>query len=136
MLSVSGWRFTLTNYFFDYRHLIDTDLRTRADDHWIPYYLFCTPCMVKYDIVGRLETMMEDQLFIIHEANLQDKIKPRWRHKTNPFSNDGKTGVSDLAKVYFSQLSRSDVGKLYEKYRLDFELFDYDEKDYHKYVTG
>ena len=91
--------------------------------------------MVKYDIVGHLETMMEDQIFIIHEAKVQDKIKPRWRHKTNPFSNDGSNGVSDLAKVYFSQLSRSDVEKLYEKYRLDFELFDYNEKQYYEYVS-
>lgn len=119
---------------FYLRHLIDTDLRTRADDHWIPYYLFCTPCMVKYNIIGKLETMMEDQMFIIHVANLQDQITPRWRHKTNPFAASTE-GVSEVAKVYFSQLSENEVRELYKKYQLDFELFGYSEKEYYKYVS-
>lgn len=116
------------------RYLIDTDLNQRADDHWIPFYLFCTPCLLKYDIIGKVETMQQDQLLIIYTANLQDKIEPQWRHKTNPFAPTGYNEVSEISKIYFSQLYESDVKQLYEKYKLDFELFQYDAAKYYKYV--
>lgn len=121
-------------YICHFRYLIDTDLNQRADDHWIPFYLFCTPCLLKYDIIGKVETMQQDQLLIIYTANLQDKIKPHWRHKTNPFAPTGYNEVSEVSKIYFSQLYKSDVKQLYEKYKLDFELFQYDAAKYYKYV--
>lgn len=58
-------------------------------------------------------------------ANLQHLIKPRWQHKTT---------VNDVAKMYYSQLSRSDIQRLYQKYQLDFELFNYSIADYVKYA--
>lgn len=78
--------------------------------------------------------MQRDQFLIIYTAHLQDKIKPHWRHKTNPFAPTGHNKVSEVAKIYFSQLNDSDVKELYEKYRLDFELFQYDATEYYKYV--
>lgn len=36
-------------------YLIDTDLASYGDDHWMPYYLFCTPCLVKYDIIAKVD---------------------------------------------------------------------------------
>lgn len=41
--------------------------------------------------------------------------------------------VSSLAKIYFSQLSTEEISKLYEKYKVDFELFEYDHSPYYKY---
>jgi len=38
--------------FVDY--MIETDLGSYGDDHWMPYYLFCTPCLVKYDIIAKV----------------------------------------------------------------------------------
>lgn len=38
--------------FVDY--LIDTDLASYGDDHWMPYYLFCTPCSLNYTIVAKV----------------------------------------------------------------------------------
>jgi len=35
-------------------YVIDTDLGSYGDDHWMPYYLFCTPCLVKYDIITKV----------------------------------------------------------------------------------
>lgn len=34
--------------------MIETDLGSYGDDHWMPYYLFCTPCLVKYDIIAKV----------------------------------------------------------------------------------
>lgn len=122
------------------RYLISTDLIVRADDHWIPYYLYCTPCLLKYEIIGKVESMLEDQLFIIHSANIENVIMPQWRHKTDflspskiNYGGRGGKNVSEMAKIYFSQLSKQEIDKLYEVYKFDFELFDYSPREYYKF---
>ncbi|KZC14001.1 Carbohydrate sulfotransferase 11 [Dufourea novaeangliae] len=108
------------------QYLISTDLGSYGDDHWMPYYLFCTPCIVHYDIVAKVETLWRDQIYAIHKLGLQEVIKPRWRHNG---------GYSNASRIYFSQLSRDMVEKLYDKFKLDFELFDYSPDDYYQYSS-
>ncbi len=78
--------------------------------------------------------MLQDQLLILHAANVHEKIMPNWQHKTNPFNETIQNEVSEIAKIYFSQLNASDLKRLYEKYKLDFELFQYDAAKYYEYV--
>ncbi|KAL0109943.1 hypothetical protein PUN28_013528 [Cardiocondyla obscurior] len=108
-------------------YMIETDLGSYGDDHWMPYYLFCTPCLVKYDIIAKVESLWRDQVYAINKLGLQNKIKPRWRHSN---------GYPNASKIYFSQLNRAMVQRLYEKLRLDFELFDYSPDVYYKYATS
>jgi chondroitin 4-sulfotransferase 11 len=115
---------------FAFRYLIDVDVDLYSDDHWIPFYLFCTPCLLNYDIIAKVETMLQDQVYVIWAAGLRGLIQPRWRHKT--YHADGK----EISKRYFSQLSKQEVKRLYEKYKLDFELFDYKVDDYLQYATA
>lgn len=75
--------------------------------------------------------MQHDQIFAIHSSNLQQLIKPRWQHRIAPIGHT----ASNMAKIYFAQLTRSETEKLYQKYQLDFELFDYDMKEYLKYTS-
>ncbi|XP_076249283.1 carbohydrate sulfotransferase 11 [Calliopsis andreniformis] len=109
------------------KYLIDTDLASYGDDHWMPYYLYCTPCAVDYDIVAKVETMWRDQIYTIHKLSLQEVIKPRWRHSS---------GHTNASRIYFSQLNRELVEKLYEKFKLDFHLFDYSPDVYYEYATA
>lgn len=66
-------------------------------------------------------------MYAINKLGLQDKIEPRWRH-SNRYAN--------ASKIYFSQLNREMVRRLYEKLRLDFELFDYSPDVYYEYATS
>ncbi|XP_050459280.1 carbohydrate sulfotransferase 9-like [Cataglyphis hispanica] len=111
--------------FVDY--VIDTDLGSYGDDHWMPYYLYCTPCLVKYNIIANVESLWRDQVYAINKLGLRDKIKPRWRHSN---------GHVNASRIYFRQLNRATVRKLYEKLRLDFELFDYSPDIYYEYATS
>ena len=43
-----------------------------VDSHWMPIAQTCSPCSFKYDIIAHVETLDEDQEYIIHEAGLQD----------------------------------------------------------------
>ncbi|XP_053989738.1 carbohydrate sulfotransferase 11-like [Hylaeus volcanicus] len=108
------------------QYLINTDLASYGDDHWMPYYLFCTPCIVDYDIIAKVETMWRDQIYTIHKLGLQKVIKPRWRHSG---------GHSSASRIYFSQLNKDMVQKLYGKFKLDFDLFDYSPDDYYQYAA-
>lgn len=74
-----------------------------------------------------METLWRDQVYAINKLGLQGAIKPRWRH-SNRHSN--------ASGIYFSQLNRPTVRRLYEKLRLDFELFDYSPETYYQYATS
>lgn len=71
--------------------------------------------------------MWRDQVYAINKLGLQDRIKPRWRHSS---------GYANASKIYFSQLNKTKVQRLYEKLKLDFELFDYSPDVYYEYATS
>ena len=116
------------------RYLIDTNLILKADDHWIPFYVFCTPCTINYDVIAKVETMLNDQLLVIYKSGIQHLLKPRWRHKTNPLNAATYDAMSEVAQIYFKQLSVTDVEELYDKYRIDFEMFQYKPDEYVNFV--
>lgn len=99
-------------------YLIDTDLTLYADDHWIPYYLFCTPCLINYDVIIQFETLQQDVQLLLNLIG--EKRGPSWKHSTSI-----GTSKTELVKSYYGQLSRETISKLYDKYRIDFELFGY-----------
>lgn len=109
--------------FVDY--IIDTELESYGDDHWMPYYLFCTPCSLNYSLVAKVETLYQDQLFAFEKLGLSQLIKPHWKHKV---------GISTAARIYFKQLNISQVNRLYHKYKLDFEMFAYSVDEYFKFT--
>ncbi|KAK4029950.1 carbohydrate sulfotransferase 11 isoform X1 [Daphnia magna] len=99
-------------------YLIDTDLTLYADDHWIPYYLFCTPCLINYDVIIQFETLQEDVQLLLNLIG--EKRGPSWKHSASV----GRS-KTELIRSYYGQLSRETIGKLHDKYRIDFELFGY-----------
>ena len=112
------------------KYLIDTDLVLYSDDHWMPYYLHCTPCHIDFDVIAKFETLQRDQNYIIQKRKLQDRIQPSWKHLTKGME------TSRMVQKYFSTINKDDLYKLYNKYRLDFELFDYNIDEYLKYVRS
>jgi hypothetical protein len=102
------------------------------DEHWTSYYMYCTPCLIDYDLIIHLETIEQDVELLIHLLNsrLQQQNASRlindnlgWKHKT--LSVAGRKSAERNLHSYYSQLDKTTVRKLYEKYRLDFELFRY-----------
>ena len=114
------------------RYLIDANMQF-TDEHWTPYYVYCTPCLVDYNLIMYFETLEQDVQLLIHLLN--SKLRQRntnhslidghleWKHKT--LSVAGRKSAERNLRSYYSQLDKTTVRKLYEKYRLDFELFGY-----------
>jgi len=104
-------------------YLLNTPV-TKFDEHWMPIWMLCSPCIVKYDVIAKMETFSEDTQFTLAQAGLEDKLTVEWKHRT------GTGGSSDTIANYFSQLTQSEVGALFRKYQLDFELYGYDPEPY------
>ena len=76
-----------------------------------------------------METLDRDQAYAIHQLRLDNVIKPSWRHGSGTFG-------SEAAKIYFRQLTQTQLRKLHDKFRLDLELFGYSAEEYYDYATA
>lgn len=88
------------------------------DMHWAPIHTICPPC-IRYDIVARMETFLEDSEYVIHRAGLSNISVP-WRNKQSV----GSSFKRNLS--FYGMLSEKQVQALVNIYRLDFELYGYD----------
>ena len=96
------------------------------NDHWVPYWLHCHLCQLEYDVIGKMETLREDIQFITERSGLKEV------NVTLPWANrkSSSKGQDNVSLEYFKQLTRSQVMELYDIFRPDFEMFDYDVTPY------
>ncbi|XP_034107776.1 carbohydrate sulfotransferase 11 isoform X1 [Drosophila nasuta] len=101
------------------------------DMHFVSATSFCTPCLIRFDMILKFESLAEDQLYLIEKTGLKRVIAPVWR-------NMGKGGrkTQELQQQFYSQLTRKEMMALYEYYQFDFDLFGYDIKEYLKYARA
>ncbi|XP_071552697.1 carbohydrate sulfotransferase 11-like [Panulirus ornatus] len=92
---------------------------------WTPFWVQCGVCFSDYNIIMKLETMADDERFLITLADLKElkKSGSEWRHLSNISSHQA-------APQFYSQLTRRQMTDLYQRYKLDFDLFDYSIDDY------
>ena len=74
----------------------------------------------------RITNIFRDTDFILAQRNLQDVLSLRRKHSAQK--------QLDLS-YYFSQLSKKMITALYQKYRVDFEMFEYDVDKYMKLAS-
>ncbi|XP_063379318.1 carbohydrate sulfotransferase 11 [Cydia fagiglandana] len=117
----------------------DLDQRFPFDEHWAPYYHFCSPCAVNFTVIAKVETLSRDSGYVIYELGLAHVLGRRVRDRRTRLrtvmnkSRDGKNTTA-LLKYYFSQLDESMLNDLLRIYGIDFEMFGYDPKIYRSYV--
>lgn len=92
------------------------------DEHWMPYYHTCEPCMIHYDYILKFETLDRDQNFFIQDANLSGYLyEKNYPRNINPL---GITTRKILDK-YIRGISRSLLDEVYKIYENDYKLFNY-----------
>ncbi|XP_058065609.1 carbohydrate sulfotransferase 8-like [Anopheles bellator] len=94
------------------------------DVHWCPVNNLCTPCLVRYDLIIKLETYAQDVEVLLRRTNLRDKIKPVHINHTR------RDVVDRLIEKYFSQITQKQMDALYAIYEIDFMLFGYSAEKY------
>ena len=82
---------------------------------------------IRFNVIGKLETMKEDVDYIINASNLNISLSsfPRINSHSS-HSNEHKL----LSLRYFREIDEESVKKLYDIYKIDFEMFGYTVDDY------
>jgi len=112
-----------------FREFVEYILNQRVptlNQHWIPVYNLCMPCLVNYTIIGRKESIEEDADFILKNIGIDDNVP-------NSHVSNGKSTEKTL-KEFYSELDRDLLERLYKLYEMDFLLFDYSINNYYSYV--
>ena len=95
----------------------------------------CLPCNMTYSAVLKLETLEEDADWLFARLGLEhlredwDKVASvnKGRVHGGPGGQGGLSSDQIVSK-YFGQLTKSMVVRLYNKYAIDFQMFDYDKQ--------
>ena len=96
----------------------------------------CIPCNISYSTILKLETLDRDLEWVLKKLDL--------KHHQHDFSNimavqmdENKKNATltseSLSRKYFSQITKVNIRRLYEKYEVDFEMFGY-EGQVQKYI--
>lgn len=101
------------------------------DEHWRPFTAECAPCEMNYQIILKMESLEEEQLFLTTKLNLVDYLfslnfTGLSMRNTNP---NGRTEHS-YAEQYYREVPKQLLQQVYTLYEADFRLFDYSPKKY------
>ncbi|XP_022096443.1 uncharacterized protein LOC110982384 [Acanthaster planci] len=91
-----------------------------GDYHWRPLFNWYHPCQMWYDFIGKVETAAEDARYIFKMIGI-DKLETFPSTETHhKFSSS-----PDVLEEFYSQLSPDLLPQLINRYKQEFELFDY-----------
>jgi len=101
--------------------VLSTDLLgTGFSSHWVPYWRACTPCHFKYSVIAKLETGDDDLEYIWKRSGIDKESPIPWENKSKSQTKQ------DELKDFYSNVPRSLLLRIYERYRLDYDMFGYD----------
>ncbi|PNF36086.1 hypothetical protein B7P43_G12748 [Cryptotermes secundus] len=105
------------------------------DEHWRPFTAECAPCELNYQIILKMETLEEEQLFLATKLNLLDALLTvnstgLLLHNTNP---NGRT-EHNYAQQYYRDVPNQLLQDVYMLYEKDFRLFDYSPEEYFNFA--
>jgi len=119
------------------------------DGHFMPYSRRCLPCVMKYDVIIKMETLEEDSKYLIEQCGLENRLDILHENPapTGPETDQGYKNKSKKVKKgqkkpqmvnsdtrtaqdYFRDIPVSKIKQLYQHYRQDFEIFGYSAEEY------
>ncbi len=102
------------------------------DDHWRSASSSCSLCNghnFTYDYILRYENLAEEEPYLISSLKLNRALKSRHEHGSrDPIDDERK-------RSYFKVFNEREMAALYEFYRSDFELFQYDMSDFRQFIS-
>ncbi|XP_074645789.1 carbohydrate sulfotransferase 11-like [Tubulanus polymorphus] len=93
----------------------------KSNAHWKTYYDLCLPCVVKYNLIAKYETLAADARHILKLLNVADQIKFPKRSLNYQY-----TQTSELVEEAYRNVSMWQLKALWDTFRLDFEMFGYE----------
>ena len=99
------------------------DDNLKKNNHWQPYWEICSPCQVPYSIVSKIESIHEESHVILSKLTTREIGKFPGAYGTTKFDNNEY--LNKLRELY-RNVPREIMDKIYEKYEIDFDLFNYE----------
>ena len=95
----------------------------QIDVHWLPYSSLCNVCTLKYNFIGKYETIEEDLNYI--------RLKFGFNSSDWKIDNHFTTGkTKESYKLLYSNLSKDLLCNLKDFYNQDLKYFNYRLEDY------
>lgn len=112
--------------FVDYIILTYDTLGSKAlNEHWQVMHNLCNPCSMKYNFIGKMDSLLQDAQSVLTQIGWDRKVKfPA--NATDKY----QTKTTTLMKEFYGQLTRDSIDRLYEIYKPDFLAFDYPIDEY------
>ncbi|XP_018539962.1 LOW QUALITY PROTEIN: carbohydrate sulfotransferase 12 [Lates calcarifer] len=99
----------------------ETERESIFNEHWRQVYRLCHPCQVKYDFIGRLETLEADADHLLKLLEVDHLLH-------FPSGARNRTAAS-WERDWFAQIPITMRRELYKLYEPDFKLFGYPKPD-------
>ena len=75
------------------------------NEHWVPFYLLCTPCHLNYTVVAKTETIEEDSRWTEFRGIREGCKKSKWKFKMAfAMKGGGLEGVSFAIKLFWKMI--------------------------------
>ncbi|XP_070540084.1 carbohydrate sulfotransferase 11-like [Ptychodera flava] len=101
------------------KYLLDPTNQAHLNRHWGFMHQMCAVCETYYDFIGHFENLQEEANYIIHKTAGNEFSYPGYStHVTN-------SSHTDIYMNYFSEIPDHDIVQLYNKFKMDFEVFGY-----------
>nr|KAG5714009.1 hypothetical protein BaRGS_020337 [Batillaria attramentaria] len=104
-----------------------------ANRHFMPIYSLCSPCHVDYDIIGKMETFMEDAESVLAMASkvtlsqFLQLVKDAYAFTNAPGQREVVRQQREMAMMEaYHSLPRSLLKRLQASVQKDCDLFDYE----------
>ncbi|XP_033889339.1 carbohydrate sulfotransferase 11 isoform X1 [Acipenser ruthenus] len=111
--------------FVDYLIHPTTQKEEPFNEHWQTVYSLCHPCHIRYDLVGKYETLEQDSNYILRLAGVIDYLRfPTYAKSTRT--------TDEMAAEFFQNISSHHQTQLFELYKFDFLMFNYTTPSYLK----
>ncbi|KAJ8401428.1 hypothetical protein AAFF_G00386590 [Aldrovandia affinis] len=95
------------------------------NEHWETVYSLCHPCHIRYDLVGKYETLERDSNYVLRLAGVGDSLR------FPAYAKSART-TDQMAAQFFRNISAEQQVRLYQLYKLDFLMFNYSTPSYLK----
>lgn len=112
------------------QYLLDVRRPVGMDIHWEPVSQLCSPCALRYNFIGKFESLEEDANFVLQSVGAPLNLTfPDFKDR-NPLA---VRTSSTITQRYFAQLNATERQRAFDFYYMDYLMFNYQKpfKDLH-----